>query len=106
MEKLIESLDVDDYSGDVAVLYGPQSPPFDIMEGLWRIHFDEDTGKWEAVEYEDEDDMCGTLMLHGYVNSLYDTERHSLFADTPVDPVVNSHEPPGECLPAAHCLHG
>jgi len=76
MEKILEGLDLDDFDGETAYLYGPQRAPFDIMDGRWALYFTDDT--WQAVQFEDEDDPHGDIVLEGPLDPCGETLEGAL----------------------------
>ena len=68
MESVLQQFDVLDFDGYEATMFGPVSPLFENMEGIWTLTFCfDDVITWQAHSYEDEDahgvfEMEGTLI--------------------------------------------
>ena len=61
----IEEIDVE--SGRAVINYS-YHPLFDgVFDGPWYLDFDDDELTWDAIEYENEDDMHGEVVMSGKI---------------------------------------
>ena len=71
MEELLDldgRFDIEEIDDCRAKINYSYHPLFDgVFDGPWYLDFDEDELTWDAIEYEDEDDMHGEVVMSGRI---------------------------------------